>query len=153
MTTPLLPEQFRTQMPAFRDSAAYPDEMINMWAGYAPMFVNAARWGDAYELGQRLWIAHQVTLDGIGNEEGARGGLVGFVRGPISSESGDKVSISYDTAAAMEEGAGHWNLTVYGLRFVQLARMFGSGALQVGPSEFGPTLGGYSRAWPGPISF
>jgi len=44
--------------------------------------------------------------------------------------------------------AGHWNLTVYGTRFIRFAKMFGAGPIQIGigynPSPFG------GPAWPGP---
>lgn len=145
-------EQFRADFPAFANNdtspEAYPDEAVLMYAKIAPLFLDATRWGDAYTIGQELFIAHNLVLDGMGNVEGARTGLVGFAKGPVSSEGGDKVSVSYDTAAAMEKDAGHWNLTTYGLRFRQLSRMFGAGAVQVGPNPYGGSFP-FSGAWPG----
>jgi hypothetical protein len=50
--------------------------------------------------------------------------------GMVARKTVDKVSVTYDTASAMEEDAGHWNLTVYGTRFIRLARMVGTGGMQ-----------------------
>ena len=41
------------------------------------------------------------------------------------------MNISYDTTAAMEPDAGHWNLTIYGVRYVRLVNMVGAGGMQL----------------------
>jgi hypothetical protein len=67
--------------------------------------------------------------------------------GIVSSKSVDKVSVSYDTSGAMEAGAGHWNLTTYGTRYIRLVKLVGAGPLQIG----GSSSTQYSAAaWAGP---
>jgi hypothetical protein len=41
------------------------------------------------------------------------------------------VTQAYDTTAGIVPEAGHWNLTTYGMRFIQLVLMFGAGPIQV----------------------
>ena len=133
---PITPAQFRTDFPAFANASKYPDALITLWATVAPLLLDANRWGGLYQIGQELFIAHNLVLDGMAGAEAARGGLVGFAKGPVSSESGDKVSVGYDTGAAMMDGAGHWNMSTYGIRYIMLVRMIGAGPVQVGPGTF-----------------
>jgi hypothetical protein len=51
--------------------------------------------------------------------------------GPVASKSIDKVSVSYDTAAAAMKDAGDFNLTTYGVRYLRIAKMMGAGGLQL----------------------
>lgn len=95
-----------------------------------------------------LFIAHHAVLERKALDAAAQpGGVPGVSTGVINSKSVDKVSVGYDTAAGTEEGAGHWNLTVYGIRLKSLFNMMGAGPVQVGIGcPAGP------GAWPGPSS-
>lgn len=149
------PSQFTTDFPAFADATKYSPAMITLWATAADLLLDPTRWGDLYTLGEELFIAHNLILDGMAGAEAARGGLVGFAKGPVASEGGDKVSISYAVTAAMEEGAGHWNMTTFGMRYWDLMRMAGAGTVQVGPACFGGLYSpmGWGRGGPSNMQF
>ena len=73
----------------------------------------------------------------------------------VSGGTVDKVSYTRDVAAVMEENAGHWGMTMFGLIFLRLQRTVGAGPVQVGvPFGFGSGLPQsaslYNGAWPGP---
>ncbi|MGI4812808.1 MAG: DUF4054 domain-containing protein [Janthinobacterium lividum] len=128
MTTPA---QFRTDFPEFSDSATYSDASIQMWLTVAASLVNARRWMELTNLGVELVTAHHLAIGSKDFRAATIGGLPGQVSGPMSAKSVDKVSASYDTAAVTEEGAGFWNMSAYGIRYLGLAKMLGAGGLQV----------------------
>lgn len=137
----ITPTQFRVDFPAFASLTKYPDALVSLWAGIAPLLLDETAWGDLFPIGQELFIAHNLVLDGMAGVEASRGGLVGFAKGAIASESGDKVSVTYQ-GTAMLEGAGHWNMTIYGMRYWQLMRMVGTGVVMSVPCAPG---GGYAN--------
>ena len=126
------PTQFRLDFPEFADSIQYPDSLIAFWLGVAASLVNASRWMELTNLGLELVTAHHLVLSARDELATATGGVPGELKGPTSSKSVDKVSISYDTSAATLSDAGMWNLTSYGVRFLGLARMMGAGGYQTG---------------------
>lgn len=122
---------FRTTLPAFASEVAYPDATVNLWLAAAKLMVNADRWMEMTDTGIALVTAHYLVLESRSQAAASRGGTAGEMNGPTSSKSVDKVSVSYDTSAATIEGAGAWNLTSYGVRYLTLARMFGAGGIQL----------------------
>lgn len=152
MTTPITASQFRADFPEFGNVTKYPDAKITLWASVAPYLLDPTRWGNLYELGQELFIAHNVALDGMSQQDASRTGLVGFAKGPVTQEGGDKVSVSYAAAQAMLPNAGHWNMTTYGQRYWMLLNMAGMGPVQVSPSPFGggAQSGPYGWNWGNP---
>lgn len=141
--------QFRADFPEFSSSTTFPTAQIQFWLNAAYNFVNAAVWGDSTDMGAELFTAHNVALEARAQQEAANGGVPGQQTGPINSKSVDKVSVGYDTGAGTEENGGHWNLTVYGTRFLRFAKLFGAVPLQVGIG-YAPALTG--PAWPGPFT-
>jgi hypothetical protein len=139
-------QQFRADYPEFSSSSQYPNSAITYWLNLAYLLLNPSRWGSVLDTGAELFVAHNVAIEARAQAEAANGGIPGGQVGPINSKSVDKVSISYDTSTGIQEGAGHWNLTVYGTRLIKLARMFGAGPIQVGIG-YDPYGGG---AWAGP---
>ncbi|KAA2237676.1 DUF4054 domain-containing protein [Salinarimonas soli] len=110
---------------------AQPD-VVPYWIGFAGKLVDAARWGDLAEDGIALLAAHHVVLARQALAAASkRGGVPGVAAGVVSGKSIDKVSVSYDTGSAAVEGGAHFNLTTYGTRYLQLARMMGLGGLQL----------------------
>ena len=95
----------------------------------------------AYDFASELYVAHNISIERRAQDEANTGGVPGTTTGPISAKSVDKVSISYDVAAAIIDGAGDWNLTIYGTRFARLVRMFGMGPLTI--------VGSGARFWCG----
>ncbi len=133
---------FRVSYPEFSDSK-FPTPVIDYWLGIAYQMLPASRWGAQLDLAVSLYTAHNVALESKAVLESANG-IPGMASGPKTSKSVDKVSVSYDVALASEQGAGHWNLTIYGTRLYRLIKLFGAGPLQIGTSYSN------SGAWSGP---
>lgn len=104
-----------------------------------------------------LFVAHNIELEKQAVENASTGGDPGTGRGVIASKSIGGVSVSFDTSQIVDPNSGFWGLTTYGLRFIRLARLRGSGPIQVGIgvapaflifNSFG--LSGSYNAWPGP---
>lgn len=164
-------EQFRQDLSAFSVATppvdggpSYSNEDVQFWLNIAGIMLNQRRWGPSakdvwpalptdlkltqYDYGCELFVAHNLVLEAQANAAAANGAPPGVTEGPINSKSVDKVSVGYDTQAAIERNAGNWNLTTYGLRFIKLARFLGSGPLQVNTPGLNPA--GYGgQAWPG----
>jgi hypothetical protein len=122
---------FRDLYPEFTDPTVYTDAAITQWLYVASIQLNVTRWAELLDVGTGLFVAHQLALSAPNVASGARGSVPGQSSGPIASKSVGPVSVSYDTGAGMIDGAGNWNLTNYGTRFIQYTRMVGAGALVV----------------------
>jgi hypothetical protein len=134
---------FRRDFTEFVDATIYPNTLISYYLRVATVLLNQARFGSPsttsdvnqyteWDIAAGVFIAHHLSLEMVAIAEAANGGPPGIRPGVISAESVDKVSINYDNAASVDEGAGHWNQTVYGKRFIRFARMFGAGPVQLG---------------------
>lgn len=141
--------QLRADYPEFSSSATYPAPVIQFWLNFAYNFLNADRWGNSIDMGAELFAAHNIVLEQKAQASAQVGGVPGEQVGPIASKSVDKVSVNYDVGSGIEPDAGHWNLTVYGTRFIRLSKMMGAGPLQVGMGAVPPLSG---AGWPGPLT-
>lgn len=103
-----------------------------------------------YDIGMELVIAHFLARAQMRARTNAAGGIA-MAKGVISAESADAGSVNYDTASAVEEGAGHWNETDYGREYVQMARLIGAGPTTSAPGA-NPTPNS-GPAWNGPWPF
>lgn len=126
------PNQFRADFAEFGNEIAFPDLAIANWLNLAILMLNADRWGAAIDVGLELFTAHNLVLEAKASKAVASGGIPGMSTGPVSSQGAGDVSVSYDVGAGLEDDAGHWNLTVYGTRFIRMARMMGAGPVQIG---------------------
>lgn len=143
--------QFRTNFTAFANTELFPDPTIDFWLAVAYKLLPADRWSTMFDTAAELFVAHNVSLEARTLKEAANGKVPGQSMGMLSSKSVDKVSASYDTGSAAEENAGHWNLTLYGQRFIRLARMFGAGPVQIGAGCYDASNPLASiNAWAGP---
>lgn len=123
---------FRTDYPEFADTSAYPDSRVNAWLATAVALLDVCRWGDLYSQGQELFIAHYLALGKRAQLQAMVGGAPGAIEGPVTSKTVDKVSYSMDPKlVTLEGGAGHWNMTLYGVQFLQLMRLVGMGGMQL----------------------
>lgn len=159
---------FRLALPVFASDVTYPNDAVNFWLGIAALMLNPQVWGisattaepaaaggamtSALDLGTVLFVAHNLILEQQAGRAASRGNVPGMNKGAISSESAGPISAGYDTSAGIEEGAGHWNLTIYGTRFIRLA---GIRATSVGMLTAGGGCGPFGQsagvgAWPGP---
>lgn len=152
---------FRQAYPEFSDAAKFPSTMIDFWIGVAAVLLPKQTWGQPaepiavpltalYDVGALNYVAHQVSLEALVIRSVAAGGNPGTgIKGPVTSESVGGVSRSYDASATLLESGGDWNRTIYGVRFLQLGRLLGSGPMQIGVDQyacgpnpwFGPPVG------------
>ena len=140
-------QQLRADFPEFSSTTDYTNAAIQFWLDRAYEFLNVQRWGKHLDLGAELFTAHNIAIEARAVKDASHGGIPGSQVGPLNSKSIDKVSVSYDVGSGIELDAGHWNLTVYGTRFIRIARMMGAGPLQIG---IGSVPTGSGQAWPGP---
>lgn len=146
-------DEFISDFPEFTDKSKYPESALIYWLSVATILLNTCRWGNLVVVGAELFAAHHLVLEAQANDTVKRGGWPGISKGAVTAESAGQVNVTYDAAVALEEGGGHWNLTVYGTRFYRLARMAGAGPIQVGPCGSGAGLvpgTQQSVGWSGP---
>ena len=124
--------QLRQDFPEFSDATTYPDPAIAFWLGVAVITLPADRWDTLLDVGTELFVAHHLVLAAQAAEDVAVGATPGEVTGPASAKAVDKVSVSYDTAAYALDNGGFWNMSSYGIQFLQMARMIGAGPIQLG---------------------
>lgn len=122
---------FRQDFPEFSDTTKYPDAQVQFWLTVSESLVNPDRWGVLTDQGIELCTAHHLVLAARDEAAISVGGVPGLMKGPQSSKAVDKVSASYDTGAATIDGAGFWNLTTYGVRYITLAQLMGAGGIQL----------------------
>ena len=142
---PLTPDQFRTPFPPFADATVYSDALIQAWLDLAPC--DPYVWCDRYQLGMGLWTAHELTKFGPNGLAAAH--APSGIGGIAQSKAVNGVSVSYDTGIGTEDGAGQYNMTIYGRQFWSMARLLGIGSpMQIGAATCPPP--GSGGAWPGP---
>jgi hypothetical protein len=121
---------FRAAFPEFADIVRYPDAMLAFWSSFAVIQVDPCRWGTQVNMGIYLYVAHEITLAAQNQKAGVVGGTPG-ASGLANSKTVGSVTVAYDTTSTSEKDAGYWNLTNYGKQFIRLARIFGSGCVQL----------------------
>jgi Protein of unknown function (DUF4054) len=141
-------DQFRANFVAFQNTSIYPDSMIDFWLQFAYIFISPTLWGTVVDLGAQLFVAHNLTLEGLSNAEGGNGAPPGMTSGPIVTKTVGELTITYDPSSGVNPDDTSWNLTNYGSRFVKLAKQFGSIPTQLGIGRT-PLFNG--PAWPGVI--
>jgi len=117
-------DTFRAAYPQFSDMIAVPPETVAYWLAVGTARLAPSRWGNLLDEGLALFIAHKVALGLLAGKGGLGGGVV-------SSKSVGGVSVAYNTEMGTEEGAGAYNLTLYGREFIRLARLVGLGGVQL----------------------
>ena len=123
---------FRSAFPAFSDAGLYPGARIQFWLSLAQKMMKQKRWGDIYEEGVYLYVAHYLTVESTSAGSGG-GGASGGGTGIVTSESqsiGDtSFSQTYDTSSYA--GDGQMASTSYGQMFLDLSKMIGAGGVQL----------------------
>lgn len=122
---------FRTNFPEFTDATAYPDAMINFWAGLAEAQLVQCIWGDTWSFAVQLYVAHEITLARQNVQAAAVGGSPGQSGGIVNNKAVGQVSAGYDSATQSEKDGGWWNRTTYGMQLFRLIKVFGAGAIQL----------------------
>jgi hypothetical protein len=127
---------FRQTLPEFTDASLYDGNfVIPFYINLAVnCFQNALRWDpNCIDYGTCLFVAHHLVLEARAAQTAAVGGIPGTVEGVRTAKSVDKVAIGYDAeTVTLNAQASFWNMTNYGIRFLQLTRMFGAGGYQLG---------------------
>lgn len=126
-------EKFREQYPAFANPNDYPDSQVGLYIDLANDTANSpidpVRWGQFFNLGLRLWVAHNLAVQrqiGLRSTSGiAPGG------GVLTSKSVGPVSLGYDLQFGMERDAGWYALSPYGNEFLRYLRLAGSAPIQL----------------------
>lgn len=117
-------ERFAEILPEF---APVPTTAYEPWLTVSKSIVDPQMWGDLYEVGAALWIAHNLAMDKAAKNSGG----AGRISGPMSMKRVDKVAAGYDTGAVTVAGAGNYNATSYGVRFLEFQRIIGVGPLVI----------------------
>jgi hypothetical protein len=123
--------KFRQDLPEFRDSSKYPDSAIQFNLNLGAAVLRPEVWGTLLPFGIELYTAHNLVLDAIAAKAGATGIPGVGSGGLVSSKSVGAASISYDTSAGTEAGAGAYNLTTYGRRLWRYILMAGAAPTQI----------------------
>jgi hypothetical protein len=135
---------FRKDYPQeFGDLSRYPNSAVSYWLAIAQLMLNPMFWGASsatadspptavIDFGIELFVAHNLVLEKEAVDAASRGGNPGTQIGVASSKSVGGVSVSYDVGQVTNPDGGFWNMTVYGLRFLRLARQRAMGPIQIG---------------------
>ena len=140
-------DSFRETFPKF-SSARFETPSIQFWLDVAGNMLDPSRWNELLDYGTMLFVAHNLAIEAMDAQAGGAG--VGQIIGPKTAANVDKVGYSRDPSAAMDPANGHWNLSSYGLRFIQLSKLIGAAAVQIGHTP-NDTNQGYTGGWPGVI--
>jgi hypothetical protein len=122
---------FRADFPVFANPAIFPDSQINFQIDLAVIRLPECRWTTLLPYGIELFVAHNLSLARAAQIAAAAGAAPGALNGPVTSKAVDKVSYSMDPSLVALTDGGYWNLTSFGVEFLQLARMIGAGPIQL----------------------
>jgi len=120
-------QSFRAIYPEFNDTSKYPDAVITYYLNIAFLKLNQERWAELYDYGTGLLVAHYLTIKALNLKAASIGGNIGQNLGALTAKSVGYVSMSYDTSRILDPFDGQWNLSSYGLQFIQEAKAIGSG--------------------------
>ena len=123
---------FRAMFPAFNASSTFPDATVTAWITAAAGQLSPDAWGASLDLGTSLYVAHQLAVMQRDVVASASGGALGGGSGVLTSKSVRGVSATYDTSSSIYDGAGDYNLTIYGKQFWRMMMIVGMGGVQLG---------------------
>ena len=120
-------EGFREAFPQF-DEDTYPDARVQFWLNLAMKLLNKRRWGNLYVEGVYLFTAHKLTVErqALENDGIAAAGAI-----VAETQSIGDISFSQRFDAASSSKIGEMESTIYGLQYLDLARIVGAGAIQL----------------------
>jgi len=167
----ITPDIFQEDFPELSNTYTFPLSTVQYWIGIGEMMLVQWRWGppypteaspsvshNFYDYGMELWVAHNIVVEaeglkvaGVPSGTGGQGsGIPGGARGFVTATAAGDVSVTYGgQESMMEDDAGLYNQTVYGQRFIRLARLVGSGPIYVSPGYNPFPLTSSQAAWPG----
>lgn len=130
---PFTSEQFLEVYPQFMNKL--PGSVMNFYINLANNSLSYSRWGDSWEMGMILFIAHHLTLylmamSGVDdNSSASKVVSASLAAGLTASKSAGSLSKSYDYGSINDDltGLGTWKLTLYGQQFATMAKLIGKG--------------------------
>ena len=122
---------FRVNFPEFNDVEKYPDSQVQFWVSLAKLQVRECIWKRAWVQGMSFYIAHELVLANQNEKASRFGGSPGQQGGIANTKTVGSATIGFDSTTSSEKDGGWWNLTTYGKQFLRLARIFGSGTIQL----------------------
>lgn len=137
--------KFVTDFPEFANATTYPKPTVEFYLALGGELLGP-RWGTLISFGLELFVAHNLSVEYEARRAAARGQNPGAVMSPVTGGSVDKVSYQRAAGSILDPKNGHWNLSQYGLRYIQLVKMVGAGPVQV----HGAGAGGDVFPWAGP---
>jgi hypothetical protein len=124
------PATLRAQFPEFTDPVAYTDAAIGLWLSVSVLLLDPNRWDTLIDTGTSLFICHHLTLAARDQQVAAAGGIPGAVQGIMTAKAVDKVSAGYDAQSVLLTDGDFWNMSSYGIQFLNMARLLGAGGVQ-----------------------
>ena len=128
-------QEFRESFPQFTVEL-FPDGRVLFALALAEKQLSAERWGDWWADGCCLHAAHHLTLERAATKSQDGTGGMDAAAGPVVSVSKSVGGVSKSesragAAATGNIGAGHWNDTIYGKQYWQMAQLVGAGGVVV----------------------
>lgn len=118
-------KSFRNSFPYFADTTKYTDARISFYQGLSEAMMDKDIWGDLYDYGVQLFIAHNLIAEDMRLlviNGGANSGV-----GPVSStlRSVDGVTYSNKYMMGYYRNAGFWATSTYGQEYYDLMMLVG----------------------------
>lgn len=128
-------QAFRESFPQFTEEL-FPDGRVSFYLTLAGKGLSAERWDDLWAEGCCLHAAHHLTLEREANKAKDGTGGIAAAAGPVISSSKAVGGVSKSenragAAATANLNAGHWNDTIYGKQYWQMAQIVGAGGAVV----------------------
>lgn len=129
-------EEFNIVFPQFT-GALVPDAVFEFYKKLANSTLSISRWGDLWENGMGLFIAHFLTLwmKVSSNPDPTALQVISDSQkiGLVSSKQAGSLSLAYDNGVSGSdlEGWGSWKLSLYGQQFATFAKLVGKGGMYV----------------------
>lgn len=132
--------RFRADFPEFASEEKFPTEQVFFYIALGRKLISIDRLGDVWSFALELFVAHNLVLELAAQRAAIKPGSIpgmmgGGGMGVQTSKKVGSASVTYsdtsNSAYIMEKGAGHWGLTVYGLRYLNLIRLFSTVAYYV----------------------
>lgn len=112
-----------------------PDSVLDFYIRLANNSLSYSRWGDQWEMGMTLFVAHYITLylqatAGLDANSPVQQVISNsLAQGLVASKSAGSLSKSYDYGSVNDDFAGYgtWKLTSFGQQFITIAKLIGKG--------------------------
>lgn len=109
----ITPTTFRERFPEFTDPPNT-DARVQIFIDKAVMIMNEATWGDCYNEGQNLLVAHFLAYDNLRAQGGGAAGSIG----PVTSQKVGDVAVTFGgLSGASTTQENYFKSTAYGQEY------------------------------------